>query len=68
MVIRHLTLQTDPRYRSRDGVDDARAASGSMKGSAKMVLGAFATISGLPSGRSRCSDKASAAPTRGEKS
>jgi hypothetical protein len=36
--MRHLTLQTDPRYRSRDGVDDARAASGSMKGRAKMVV------------------------------
>jgi GTPase len=38
MVMRHLTLQTDPRYRSRDGVDDARAAPGSRKSRAKMVV------------------------------
>src|SRR5580700_8017643 len=38
IVIRHLTRRTATRYRSRDGVDVARAASGSMKSRAKMVV------------------------------
>jgi hypothetical protein len=36
--MRHLTRQPDARYRSRDGVDVARAASGSRKSRAKMVV------------------------------